>query len=121
MERQELSLSEALDVCRNLSYIIHDITSTCGYFAATDLTIDQPLLLRDLVNDGKATEYVAYNHCDTFHRMSYYAMRLDLELVGTAIKVDMERLNETNNEDDLSMCNTFENYLSEHGNGIYKY
>lgn len=121
MEKREMSLNEAMDMCRNLSYIIHDITSACGHFAATDLTIDQAVIMRNLVNEGKATEYVAYDHCDTYHRMSYYAFRLDLELVGTAIKVGMECLKETDNEDDLYMCAIFANILSEHENGVYKY
>ena len=121
MERQELSLNEAMDVCRNLSYIIHDITSACGYFAATDLAIDQAVLLRKLVNEGKATEYVAHSHCDTYRRMDYYAVRLDLELVGTAIKVSMEWLKETDYENDLYVCDVLSSLISEHEGGIYRY
>lgn len=120
MEKRELSLSEALDVCRALSFAIHDIQRCCGNIAATDLTLDLPLLLQGLALNGKTEEYVDYAHADRYHRMDWYAMRVDFELVGNAIKVSVERLNETDNEDSLAMVNDYTEILErEQKNGIY--
>ena len=114
------SLENIIKVNGNLNMVIHDLFNCVGYFAKGDLVLDLTEMQSKLYTLGKASEFVDFMHCDPEHRMPKYSFRMDLSVVDEhKVKVELESLNETENEESIAAYDKFCELIGQRG-GIYE-